>query len=391
MTEQQVPATDPTGAESAEEGRRRRRRARLSWSVPVAAVAAVGLGTTAFAMAPQLTRASAPPPRTAAQLLAAVDAATPQPFSGTVVETADLGIPALPGSGSSTSLTSLMSGSHTLRVWVAGPARERVAVIGDLAETDIVRNGDNAWLWYSASNSAEHLLLPASTGSHPAPTATGAEQLTPATAAAQALKAVGPTTTVSVTGTTTVAGRSAYVLRISPKQAGSLVDHVSIAIDAATKMPLRVQVFATGGGGPAFSTGYTTFRTGTPDASIFAFSPPPGAKVTTKDLRDLKATHPKTAPKKSTGARPQVIGNGWTSVVELAGTDATALTGGAGAGRADSTGQLRALLAAATPVSGSFGTGRVITTRLVSVLLLDNGKVFVGAVSPAVLERAASR
>jgi hypothetical protein len=50
---------------------------------------------------------------------------------------------------------------------------------------------------------------------------------------------------------------------------------------------------------------------------------------------------------------------------------------------------LGALTRAMTPVSGSYGSGRVLRTKLVSVLLLDDGRAFVGAVRPEVLEQAA--
>jgi outer membrane lipoprotein-sorting protein len=46
---------------------------------------------------------------------------------------------------------------------------------------------------------------------------------------------------------------------------------------------------------------------------------------------------------------------------------------------------LGVLLRAATPVHGSWGSGRLLTTGLVSVLVTDNGKILVGAVTPAVL------
>ena len=44
-----------------------------------------------------------------------------------------------------------------------------------------------------------------------------------------------------------------------------------------------------------------------------------------------------------------------------------------------------------TPVSGSYGTGQVLRTALLSVLLLDDGRMFVGAVAPTVLEQAAAK
>jgi hypothetical protein len=43
------------------------------------------------------------------------------------------------------------------------------------------------------------------------------------------------------------------------------------------------------------------------------------------------------------------------------------------------------LLRAARPVRGSWGSGRLITTSLLSVLITDGGQVLIGAVQPSVL------
>ena len=48
---------------------------------------------------------------------------------------------------------------------------------------------------------------------------------------------------------------------------------------------------------------------------------------------------------------------------------------------------LRALLLATKPVHGTWGSGRLLTTSLVSVLITSNGRVLAGAVTPAVLYR----
>ena len=82
-------------------------------------------------------------PRSAAQLLVDVQKAKVEGLSGTVVQTADLGLPALPNvaGGSSSDFTALVSGSHTLRLWYAGPTKARLALLGDLGESDLIRNG----------------------------------------------------------------------------------------------------------------------------------------------------------------------------------------------------------------------------------------------------------
>ena len=100
-------------------------------AVAVIAVAgAVGVPLMSADASPNL------PSRTAAQLLASIAQAQARPFSGTVVETARLGLPAVPGQDQTTNPISLLTGSHTVRVWYGGPGKSRLALVGDLAESD---------------------------------------------------------------------------------------------------------------------------------------------------------------------------------------------------------------------------------------------------------------
>jgi hypothetical protein len=46
---------------------------------------------------------------------------------------------------------------------------------------------------------------------------------------------------------------------------------------------------------------------------------------------------------------------------------------------------LGALLKSATPVHGAWGSGKLLHTGLVSILMTDSGKVLIGAVTPSVL------
>ena len=106
---------------------------------------------------------------------------------------------------------------------------------------------------------------------------------------------------------------------------------------------------------------------------------------------------------KTASGEPTVLGKDWLSVAVLpasavsgisaratprswwarprqgaAGGSAGAMSG-PGAGAAI----LGALLQAATPVHGAWGSGRLLHTSLVSVLILDgSGKVLVGSVTP---------
>jgi hypothetical protein len=55
----------------------------------------------------------------------------------------------------------------------------------------------------------------------------------------------------------------------------------------------------------------------------------------------------------------------------------------------DEAGVLDALLGGTTEVDGPYGSGRLLQTELVSVLLLDDGRLLAGAVEPDVLFEAA--
>ena len=326
------------------------RRAR--WAVPagaVVAVAAVVAGTSLAAGA----QAAAPnlPTRTAAELLSDTQqAAGPGPMTATVSETANLGLPSIPGitdsaagaagpdgSGPASGL-SLLTGTHSFNLWYANPTHVRVAEPVQLGESDLRRDGQQLWLWSSKTQTATHVVLPAQPRRHAAGPAitTPSTPPTPEQAARQVLAAVGPTTTVSVQRNIRIAGQDAYQLALAPKNAGSLIGQVRIAIDASKYLPLRVQVFARGASSPAFQVGFTALSFGQPAASNFSFTPPPGAKVKTVHVPAGPAAAPGALPgsqrlatKRSgslspvTGGvrptsgtgQPTVLGHSWLSVL----------------------------------------------------------------------------
>ncbi len=380
---------------------------RSRWVVPagvVAAVAAVGIASaiTVAQAAPAL------PPRTPAQLLAAVAGpGNVPPLTGTVVETASLGIPQLPGAENPTSITSLLAGSHTVKVWYDGPQRVRLAVPVQMGETDLIRNGTTAWLWQSDSDAVTRILLPKHQNGDREPVMPRAP-LTPQQAAKQALAAVGPTTRVTSEANVTVAGQAAYQLVLAPKSSGSLIGKITIALDAQhLTVPLRVQVFAKKAATPAFQVGYTSISFVTPAASNFDFTPPAGAQVHTAGS-NLPSGWTGYAPAREHGrySGVRVIGKDWTSVAvlpaaalsEVAGQgNAAGVAGQAarsasgGGGQVSGSAVLGTMLGAAHPVHGAWGSGRLLHTSLVSMLITSNGHVLIGAVTPAVLYAAAAQ
>jgi hypothetical protein len=79
-----------------------------------------------------------------------------------------------------------------------------------------------------------------------------------------------------------------------------------------------------------------------------------------------------------------VMGQGWLSVAVLPAAMPAPPTGSAAAPDGSPAQAFVALQAAATPVHGSWGSGRLLRTSLVSVLM-TNGHILIGAVQPAVL------
>ena len=394
----------------------------IRWAVPAAvAVAVVAAGSLA-----KLLPASADavlPPRSAAQLLVDVQTARLDGLSGTVVERSALGLPDLPlpsGMGSS-DLTTLVSGTHTLRLWYAGPTKVRVALLGTLGESDVIRNGADLWTWSSDQNTATHRTLPADAG--PPDTGAGAASalgLTPQQAAERALAAIDPSTKVTTAGPAALAGRSAYELVLRPRDTSSLVGQVRIAVDAVEHVPLRLQVFARGSDSPAFEVAFTQVSFATPPASEFTFTPPPGVKVTQvpaqqsaqastqqtpgtvrkpmqKLAPDQSATGPRASAAAGAGGQPHVVGSGWTAVVVApnaapAGSVMVKPGQGPQAGPGDQIAMsLDRVLGALPHVSGSWGSGRLLRSALVTVLITDDGRVLAGAVAPDRLYQVAAQ
>jgi hypothetical protein len=212
------------------------------------------------------------------------------------------------------------------------------------------------------------------------------------------LAAVGQTTLVSVQANVMVAGEPSYQLVLAPKDARSLVGKVVIAVDGKYGVPLRVQLYAKGASSPAFQVGYTALQWVAPAPANFSFTPPKGATV--------NVVHPGQEKAKSAGGKPApgfgTYGKSWLTVAALPEKD---LMQGFGTNSASSASQpdiasasnqgvgissqelLNALLGSAKPVSGAWGSGTLVTTSLVSILI-TGGEVYIGAVAPSVLYAA---
>ncbi|MEV8389386.1 MULTISPECIES: DUF2092 domain-containing protein [unclassified Streptomyces] len=424
--------------EDREPGEGRRKAARYALPAAVAVVAAATIG-----LVPALAATGDPelPKISAQQLIEKIAASETEQLSGSVKITTDLGLPSLGGLGDmaggalaggkggpggagptdgssadpNAKLMELSSGTHTLRIAVDGPDKQRLSIRDTAAEYSLIHNAGEVWAYDSASNEAYHATAPKDAAKDGA--AGGGEKQAPKDAlkdvpatpkdfAEEALKAAGDTTSVSVDGTAKIAGRDAYQLLIKPKQSGSTVGSIKIAVDAETGTPLKFTLSPSSGGKAVVDVGFTDVDFTKPAASTFEFTPPKGAKVTRGE--DKGAGEHKgdqggawELPKGEDGAKgtgdksaPKVIGEGWNAVYELeTGVDG-GIAGVAGAGAAKS-GDVPAeaqqfLDALGDKVTGKFGSGTVFKTRLINALMTDDGKVYVGAVTQDALVKAAN-
>ena len=302
------------------------RRAR--WAVPGAAVLVTG-AVIAGLQIPAAQASPNLPAKTPAQLLASLstDAKVP-PLTGTVVETASLGLPQLPQTGSASSTLSLLTGSHTIKVYYQDSSHFRLAVPQLASETDVIADGTKLWLWQSTSNSVTEFVPSAGTvKQREQKIAAQAPVLTPQQAANQVLAKVGKTTLVSVQNNVMVANDPAYQLVLAPKDHRSLIGKVVIAVDGKYGIPLRVEVFAKGASSPAFQVGYTDLQFVAPDPANFAFTPPHGAKVdVVKPGIELGKASPPAGKTSTSGFG--TYGTSWLTVASFPQADLTqALTG----------------------------------------------------------------
>ncbi|WP_172385785.1 outer membrane lipoprotein carrier protein LolA [Streptomyces sp. MNP-20] len=398
------PEQGTTDAEELSAGRRK--AARYLVPVAVAGVAAATIG-----LVPALASGGDPdlPKLTAQELIEKIAASDTEQLSGTVKINTDLGLPSFGGGAGAfapggaggggeddkgsaadpaAKLLELASGSHTLRVAAAGPDKQKVSVLDDAAEYSVIHNGDDVWAYDSATNEAYHTKDTGKSGDRSGKKDDLPKDVpaTPEEFARQALKAADETTSVKVDGSAKVAGRDAYRLVLKPKDAGTTVGQITIAVDAKTGTPLKFTLTPASGGSAVVDVGFTKVDFAAPSASTFDFKPAKGTKVTEED--GGSARHKSGGFK---GAEPavNVIGEGWTSVAELE------LPGGQGlptSGSADVPADAQRFLdSLGDKVSGKFGSGTVFKTRLINALITDDGKVYVGAVTKDALVEAANR
>jgi outer membrane lipoprotein-sorting protein len=336
------------------------------------------------------------PERTAAEVADMAASPHPEPRSGFLELRTSLGLgdfgTATGESGGS--LVGLASGTNDARLWQDGDLR-RIALLEELGETDWYRQGDVTYVWHSRRSRVTKVATPTelSTATGLITSLAGGGTIeSPDGMAARFLALRNQNTRLVLHEPTHVADRPVYQLGLVPATPNSLITEVTIAVDAATSLPLRVQV-KTRSGTVAIDSKFTEITFKRPAASHFTFRPPPEATVTDgatvprepdysddwqkerdreRALEDVQSV----TGVDETLLRLATVGDGWEEVVALTGLDWW---------RLDDLGRT------AETVTGPYGTGQLLETPVFSLLILPNGRIVAGAVTPEGLEPAAEQ
>ena len=363
-------------------------------------------------------------------------------FSGTIVKTSELGLPPLEMSSmmdeemiaemeekmpegfeefipslieqnAITQAVELIAGTHRIRVY-ASEVGMRVQVLDPMSQRDFIVNQNEFWA-YDARNATaltgtfDMEVSDDQKAEFEAMAQAELEQYlaeiqldlsNPEAVADYLMAQVGESTEISVGKDHRIAGRTAYQLIAQPSAANSLVESVVISVDSETGMALDVKVYSIEQEVPAFHVGFESISFETPDASLFSFTPPPGTTVETMEVpaeleaqleqlksdyenqefnnEDNAAMRAELESRYAQAPKPAMIGEGWESVVYL-----PAMPQEVPMEMMEN--ELFADLM--IQVDG----GKVFSTPLMNVLVMDSGEVYAGAVTIEYLQEVAAR
>jgi hypothetical protein len=182
----------------------------------------------------------------------------------------------------------LLSGASG-RLWLTRD-HLRIELQSDSGDAEIVAGGGSVWVYDPSSNTVYRAMLAAAAERAARGSRHEREGRLPTVARIQEqLNRLGAHLAISAASPTDVAGQPAYRVGVAPKRNGGLLGAVQLAWDAVRGVPLDFAVFAKGDPAPVLELRATAISYGGVDPSVFAISPPSGAKVVRFSLRPAAA------------------------------------------------------------------------------------------------------
>ena len=162
------------------------------------------------------------------------------------------------------------------RLWLSSDHRLRLELQSDNGDAQVVVNNGSFWVYDPSSHTAYEGTLP--TDRHKA-TEPKQNKLPSIGEIQTDIDRITGRANLSGALPSDVAGRAAYTVRLSPKHDGGLLGAGEMAWDAIRGVPLRFAIYAKNDGSPVLELKATDISYGPVSSSVFAISPPSGAKI----------------------------------------------------------------------------------------------------------------
>ncbi len=254
----------------------------------------VVLGISATALASALSTGPTPPAKPLAQAihdaLTGANGSQVQGVSANIQLTDHLleGASLASGGGNSSSAAGQLASSPLLtgssgRMWIAKDGRVRLELQAEKGDTQILYDGHTVSIYDAASNTLYRYTIPA----HEGGAGSGTDSPTSPThhevpTVAKIEEAISHSDHVSLSEAKPddIAGQAAYTVRVTPKEPGSLIAAGELSFDAANGIPLRAAIYSSHSpSSPTIELAATEISYGPVADSVFAFTPPSGAKI----------------------------------------------------------------------------------------------------------------
>jgi len=292
-------------------------------------VLVLAIGVSATAIASALNSGPTPPAKPLAQAvhdtLVKAQGAQVEGVSASVQLTNHLleGASLASGGGAGGELASspLVSGGSG-RLWIAKDGRVRLELQAEKGDTEIYYDGHTVTLYDAASNTVYRYTpskhesssgsegwtpyAPSSDSGRPGDGSSSAHEAPSVAKIEEGISNLSKHANVSGATPTDVAGQPAYTVRVSPKEGGSLLGGAELSFDANNGAPLRAAIYSTTTSSPVIELAATEISYGPVADSVFAFTPPAGAKIEEVSLPN-RAGGPHAAGE---GEKPKITTHG---------------------------------------------------------------------------------
>lgn len=348
------------------------------------------------------------------ELMVMMQDASPVEFSGVVLKTTNLGLPALelssmlseeevermrektpeefadfvPEVAASQELAKameLITGEHRVRIFV-GETGMRAQILDRMSQRDLIVNANEIWTYDSREQVATFSSIDQQKVEQGRASAMqqmekyaaelGLDLTNPQAVADYVMSQIGDSSEVSVGTDHYKAGRTAYQLIVKPNSDVSLIDSVVLSIDSETAVPLSVAIYSVEQAEPAIEVGFESISFTDQDESLFTFTAPAGATITNLD-ESAKPEVPETDKPEYEKEQPTMVGKDWDSVLVMPAGEMNLLA------ELQDNQLLSSLL---KPVAG----GVAFETPIMKVFIASDGRVFAGAVSLSHLQKLAN-